>query len=147
MTQSVSYFSQDDLEALYTVERVEELGKLSSECPISGATVELSHSHYMDQFTVSITPPGDGSDTSYLQFPSTSEEPMLAEHVNRHVNMIMAGYMAQNPKLDAKTAAWAAHDDQREAGFSDDYERFERFFIYEGFDRDVARNIAFQLAN
>ncbi|MEO1610196.1 MAG: hypothetical protein AAFR90_12870, partial [Pseudomonadota bacterium] len=40
-----------------------------------------------------------------------------------------------------------AHDDQREAGFSDDYERFERFFIYEGFDRDVARNIAFQLAN
>lgn len=96
---------------------------------------------------MSITPPGDGSDTSYLQFPSTSEEPMLAEHVNRHVNMIMAGYMAQNPKLDAKTAAWAAHDDQREAGFTADYERFERFLIYEGFDRDVARNTAFQLAN
>jgi len=143
--QSVTYFPEDDIHALFTADRGEEPKSLDAECPITGAKLHLTHSHFMSHFRVRIETPG----VEALQFDvpnfETSPASEQAQRLNGYVNTIMAGFSVQHPKLDAKTAAWAAKDETWRVEARNDCARYEGYLRYEGFDADVARRIALHI--
>ena len=146
--QHVTYFPAEKVDGLFHAERHETVEPLHARCPLSGIGLSLTHSHFTGAFTLEIEAASVSPEFLYFDFPDRKgDAATFADMVNGKVNMIVAGLMVQHPKLDAKAAAWAAEADDRDLSFASDLERFERFFLFEGFDRDKARAFALTAAD